>query len=467
MASAVAPAAHRVGASYRVRGLKLTEHYFDVPLDHTGATPGGITVFAREVVCPSAAADLPWLVFLQGGPGFESPRIYETGGWVKSATEKFSVLLLDQRGTGLSTPLSPPALASLQPAHATQLLTYFRADAIVADCEAIRKALGAKKFTLLGQSFGGFCSCTYLSFHAEALKEVLITGGLAPLPALRCPQAVDAVYAALYPRVATQTQKYYSRFPQDVAAVQRIVLHLAAAPGGGVDLPSGGRLTPRGLQLLGWGLGGSGGFEALHYLLERAWDTDLGMLISGQFHAAVPAPKLSMAFLTGYEATLPFDTNPLYALIHEACYANGGATRWAAQRALNSDPSRAAAFDPVAAAREGRPVPLTGEMVYPFMFDDIASLRPLKGVANALAEHEWPATLYDADALTRNAVPAAATAYFEDMYVDANLALQTASLIKGLRSWVTNTYMHSGVREDGQRVFTTLLAMARDEEPLR
>ena len=337
----------------------------------------------------------------------------------------------------------------------------------MADCEAIRKALGAKTFSLLGQSFGGFCSCTYLSFHPFALKEVLITGGLAPLPALRCPQAVDAVYAALYPRVATQTQKYYSRFPEDVAAVQRIVLHLAGAPGGGVDLPSGGRLTPRGLQLLGWGLGSSGGFESLHYLLERAWDTDLGMVISGEFHAAVPAPKLSLAFLKGYEATLPFDTNPLYALIHEACYANGGATRWAAQRALDSDPTRAAAFDPIAAAREGRPVPLTGEMVYPFMFDEIASLRPLKAVANALAEHEWPATLYDANALVCNAVPAAATAYFEDMYVDANLALQTASLIKGLRSWVTNTYMHSGVREDGQRVFSTLLAMARDEEPLR
>ena len=53
------------------------------------------------------------------------------------------------------------------------------------------------------------------------------------------------------------------------------------------------------------------------------------------------------------------------------------------------------------------------------------------------------------------------------MYVDATLALQTASMIQGLRPWVTNTYMHSGVREDGQRVFSTLLAMARDEEPLR
>jgi pimeloyl-ACP methyl ester carboxylesterase len=370
----------------------------------------------------------------RGGPGFESPRVSETGGWVKAATEnKFRVLLLDQRGTGLSTPLSPPALASLPTAVAVSLLTHFRADAIVNDCEAIRSALGVTKWSLLGQSFGGFCSCTYLSFHQEALKEALITGGLAPCPALRCPEAVDTVYAALYPRVATQTHKYYSRFPEDVAAVQRIVLHLADAPGGGVDLPSGGRLTPRGLQLLGWGLGSSGGFEALHYLLERAWDSDLAALAAGR---AEKASKMSLAFLKGFEATLPFDSNPLYALIHEACYANGGATRWAAQRALDADPTRAAAFDPVAAAREGRPVPLTGEMVFPFMFDDIASLRPLRTVADALAEHEWPATLYNVDMLRQNSVPAAATAYFEDLYVDCNLALETAAVIKGLRPWV-------------------------------
>jgi proline iminopeptidase len=65
---AAASATHRTGASYRVRGLKLTEHFFDVPLDHSGEAPGRITVFAREVVGATAAADQPWLVFLQCVP---------------------------------------------------------------------------------------------------------------------------------------------------------------------------------------------------------------------------------------------------------------------------------------------------------------------------------------------------------------------------------------------------------------
>lgn len=48
------------------------------------------------------------------------------------------------------------------------------------------------------------------------------------------------------------------------------------------------------------------------------------------------------------------------------------------------------------AARQGRPVFFTGEMVFPWMFDDFAGLRPYKDTANKLAAHRsWPA-LYSA-----------------------------------------------------------------------
>jgi hypothetical protein len=43
---------------------------------------------------------------------------------------------------------------------------------------------------------------------------------------------------------------------------------------------------------------------------------------------------------------VPFDTNPVYALLHEACYASGECvTKWAAQRVL--DEKWAKLFDPV------------------------------------------------------------------------------------------------------------------------
>lgn len=463
--ASIAPATdHRVGVSHRVRGLSAQQLFFTVPLDHFGA-PGGptITVHARLIVAADktekAAAELPYLVFLQGGPGFPSPRPTELGGWLGEAVKQFRVLLLDQRGTGLSSRISVAALQALGSAEAqAEYVSHFRADSIVADCEAIRKALGVEKWSLLGQSFGGFCSTTYLSFAPAGLREVCMTGGLPPRPGSACPDSADETYRRTFVRAVEATGRYYKRFPGDVDIIRRIVLHLAGSPGGGVDLPSGGRLTPRGLQIVGWGLGGVGGFEALHHLLEAAFECPC---------AGVEAKEaLSLAFLTGFEQLFSWDTNPLYLLVHEACYANGGATGWAAQRVRDS-PQFSAAFDAVACARAGKPVMLTGEMCFPWLTEEVASLRPVAAAAQLLAERNWRRSLYDLDALAKNTVPVACSVYHDDLYVDRALSLETLDGINGARIWMTSEFLHSGVREDGPRVLKTLLAMARDEEPVR
>lgn len=90
----------------------------------------------------------------------------------------YQLLYLDQRGTGLSTPITASTLQmrGYNDVQAKYLKLY-RADSIVQDCEAIRHALTAdyadekKKWSIMGQSFGGFCSMTYLSFFPEALRE--------------------------------------------------------------------------------------------------------------------------------------------------------------------------------------------------------------------------------------------------------------------------------------------------------
>ena len=46
------------------------------------------------------------------------------------------------------------------------------------------------------------------------------------------------------------------------------------------------------------------------------------------------------------------------------------------------------------------------------------------------------------------------------------MAQETASRVKNLRQWVTNEYMHSGLREEGNRIFDTLLSMTRNIRPL-
>ena len=94
--------------TFRQPGTIITDRSFLVPLDH--AQPGGapIELFAREVAAPGREADsLPWLLFLQGGPGFGAPRPAGRDGWLERALRDYRVLLLDQRGTGRSTPGQP------------------------------------------------------------------------------------------------------------------------------------------------------------------------------------------------------------------------------------------------------------------------------------------------------------------------------------------------------------------------
>jgi hypothetical protein len=55
-------------------------------------------------------------------------------------------------------------------------------------------------------------------------------------------------------------------------------------------------------------------------------------------------------------------------------------------------------------------------MIFSWMFDDYAELRPLKDVAYALAERRDWAELYDYDRLARNTVPVAGVSYYDDMY---------------------------------------------------
>jgi pimeloyl-ACP methyl ester carboxylesterase len=248
--------------TYRQPGIVLTDRQFRVPLDHS--EPGGqqIEVFAREVVAADGGADLPWLAFLQGGPGMFGPRPAGRDSWLDRALQDYRVLLLDQRGTGRSTAANRQTLAAVGTARAqAEYLTHFRADSIVADAELIRpQVTGGEPWTVLGQSFGGFCTVTYLSMAPGGMREALLTGGLPGLAT-----TADDVYRATYPAVAAKNRAHYERYPQDVQQARRIAGHLAEQK---VTLPTGRVLTVEGFQTLGSLLGSGTGSHTLHYLLE-------------------------------------------------------------------------------------------------------------------------------------------------------------------------------------------------------
>ena len=340
--------------SYRQPGTVLRDRSFTAPLDHARPDGEQIRLFAREVVAADkATADLPWLVYLQGGPGFGALRPFGREHWLDRALHDYRVLLLDQRGTGRSSPANRRTLARLgSPRAQADYLAKFRADAIVADAELVRKEVtGGRPWSVLGQSFGGFCTVTYLSFAPEGVSEAFITGGLPGLDT-----TADDVYRKTYAAVAAKNAQHYARYPVDVARAKEVARHLAA---GGTRLPGGAPLTVEAFQSLGRMLGGSTGSHTLHYLLEDAF-------ASGE---------LSDDFLRQVEDHLTFSAGPLYALLHEACYASASATRWAAQRIRAEYPE----FDAAATLDGDTPLLFTGEMIYPWMLEHDPVLRDALG----------------------------------------------------------------------------------------
>ncbi|MER5203502.1 alpha/beta fold hydrolase [Streptomyces sp. NPDC002825] len=409
------------------------DHTFTVPLDHRAPDGPTLQVFAREVADPARAGEeLPWLLYLQGGPGGKSPRPSAgTPGWLPHALKTHRVLLLDQRGTGRSSPVTARSAARFDsPQRLAGHLAHFRADSIVADAELIRRALcGDTPWETLGQSYGGFLTLTYLSRAPQGLRACYVTGGLPGLTA-----TADDVYARTYPRVRDRVLDFYARYPQDAPRLRKIADLLAA---GDVRLPDGDRLTPRRLRTLGLVLGMGDGFERLHWLLDEAQDAG-GELTDTFLHQVMT--------LTG------FADAPLFAVLQESLYGQGeGPTDWAAARALDDFPEFAEDADPLL---------LTGEMMYPWMFREIRGLRPFADAADLLAARtDWP-PLYDPRRLAANEVPLAAIVYHDDMYVDAGLSLRTAREIGATRVWVTNEWEHDGLAASGGRVLAGLMERA-------
>ncbi|MFN8074833.1 MAG: alpha/beta fold hydrolase [Kineosporiaceae bacterium] len=436
-------------------GAVLTgDHWFDVPLDHAEPGRHHLRVYAREVRLRALAdVDQPYLVFLQGGPGGRSPRPgTDAPGWLAWALARYRVILLDQRGTGRSTPVDRHTLATLADAarlaqpqgsggraaarRQADYLAHLRADAIVADAEVVRRGLlGDQPWTVLGQSFGGFCTWTYLSHHPQGLAAAYVTGGVPPLGA-----HADDVYRATWRAVQRRTRDLDEAHPGVREGLAHVARHLERVP---EYLPTGERLGVARLQEVGVVLGGAGGIDRLAHLVDDAW--------------AVPGESLSDTFLHGVAEIVSYATRPLYALVHEACYADAGmVTAWSAQRVREHLGVPTAPVGDTTSGQRREVLPLTGEMVYPHTVIADPALAPLASAAHDLAAREWSRPLYDADRLAANTVPVAAMIYTQDMYVDPELSRRAAAATGAVTLLEDDQLHHDGLRRAGASVLDRL-----------
>ncbi|KAL4979043.1 Alpha/Beta hydrolase protein [Aspergillus desertorum] len=423
--------------------LLVAELFFEVPLNYSRPGDGTLRLFARSVRRSVKPLDsgkddkqppLPWLVYLQGGPGMgcRPPQEY---GWVGTALDRgYQILFLDQRGTGLSSTITASTLALQGNAiKQAEYLKQFRADSIVKDCEAIRRCLTTdypeekRKWSIVGQSFGGFCAVTYLSLFPEGLAEAFICGGLPPLI-----NGPDPVYSRTYEKVIERNQVYYAKFPEDVDRVKKIVEYLKQNK---VSVPSG-MLIPERIQQLGIMFG-------MHDLILRAAN-DLDVF-----------GFLTHPTLVAIDSFGGFDSNVIYAILHESIYCQGEASNWSADRLRSSNP----VFNIDVTAPE---IFFTGEMIYKDMFDSYNELNRIKEAAEILASTtDWP-FLYDEAQLAKNEVPVYAATYIEDMYVHYDHAQNTAAKIKGIKQFITNVMYHNAIRSKTDELFQQLFALRDD-----
>ena len=340
--------------------LTIEDHTITVPLDWNHPGDGRTLDVHASVVARAGGGDLPYLVFLQGGPGSEAPRPFAapaTPSWLPAALAHYRVVMLDQRGTGKSTPVGRADLAAGTDA-VVERLTHLRADAIVADAEAMREHLGAARWNTLGQSFGGFTTLAYLTTAAASLDRVFFTGGLSAVG-----RSADEVYALTYDKMRAASLAYYRRFDGHREAVARLVDRAAA---GRIVIPGGEVVSPSRIRSLGMLLGTDDGWQSLYALLDQDPVTD--------------------AFAYDLARALPFSgRNPLYYVLHESSYADGGASAWSAERVEPQD-------------FKDDPTLLTGEHVRRDWARTVPAFQPWREVADELAAVDWP-RLYDADAI--------------------------------------------------------------------
>jgi len=418
---------------YIINGLRCNDHTFNVPLDHQLPNGQQLNIYVREVASQAGfEQQLPYLVYFQGGPGFGAIRPSGLDGWIKAASANYRVLLLDQRGTANSSPVTAQTLAWMSSEQQAEYLSQFRADNIVRDAELIRQLLiGEEKWSIIGQSFGGFCVLRYLSSAPQGLAQAFITGGIPSLT-----RSADEVYQATFPRVKSKNELFFAQFPKAQAKAKAIADHLLVHQ---EILPNGTVLTVEQFQLLGIHLGMTGGQQELYFMMEQAFANVDG------------ANVLSYVFKHQMMVMLDYDTNPIFAFLHESIYCQQFASNWAAQRVRSNEFS--AIFDYVGG---DQPFYFSGEMVFDWMFEQFANLMPLHGAAQCLAtKDDWP-MLYDLEVLKNNKVPTAAAIYFDDMYVDINYSLETVAQIANFKTWVSSDYDHNGIRVDGALIFNKL-----------
>lgn len=281
--------------------------HLTVPLDPSGTAPGTITLALRRHRAVVGEAHTA-IIALAGGPGQSALPFAETFaellGPIASTRD---LIVFDQRGIGLSDPLSchafevPRLYHSIGPlieACADQLGSnrafYTTADT-VADIEAIRQAGGYEKLVLYGTSYGTKVAEEYAQEYPSHVEALVLDSVVPP----DGPETLSRSTFAAVPRILRQlcVDRLCAHITSNpVAALRRVVTRMERSPLRASVIDESGNA---------------------HHVLLSAGEL-IEILLAGDF-----SPPLRAQFLTAIAAAAQGDTAPLARLLTTAEQAEG------------------------------------------------------------------------------------------------------------------------------------------------
>jgi pimeloyl-ACP methyl ester carboxylesterase len=246
---------------YTIKAFDGTDHPVEmgrlvVPELHAHPTGKKIAIIFLRFKSPSPTPGPP-IVFLPGGPGYPGTLLARTPMYIalfEKLSARSDVIVIDQRGSGLSEPTLQCAVRGSLPLDAFETdvkiagaigsmvrpcVHMVRNDGIAIeayntvesaeDLEDLRLALGADKLSLIGASYGTELALETIRRNGDRIDAAVLVGTRGPDMAWRLPTAGDFQLKRFAGFVATDP-KWGQDLPDFEGTVRHLLERLAWRP---------------------------------------------------------------------------------------------------------------------------------------------------------------------------------------------------------------------------------------------
>ncbi|HEY5863322.1 MAG TPA: alpha/beta fold hydrolase, partial [Casimicrobiaceae bacterium] len=170
----------------------------EVPEDRAKPDGRKVKLFVAVLPANTRSPKPDPLFILAGGPGQAASQLAPFASQLNAIRRTRDIVLVDQRGTGRSSPLECSAFETnrLDPFETDPLprarlcadqlrangvdAAQYTTTAWIADLEAVRNALGYPRLNLWGGSYGSRAALEYLRRHPERVRSVVLDGVAPP-----------------------------------------------------------------------------------------------------------------------------------------------------------------------------------------------------------------------------------------------------------------------------------------------